>query len=1322
MTVVHPSPGSLAVINGSLQDGYIAGATVFMDSNGDGLRQSFEAQTITDASGHFSLSGKPGSLVAFGGPGAVDVATLLPFDGIYKAPAGSTVLTPLTTILSEGLEQGMTLGNAHAALSTSLRLNTGVDITQIDPIAGMSDPDPVQKALAIHLFVTASQILNTVALLQAASPNAAPLTEITNLLLSGTPFDLADPATVEGLVASTGLFGGFADDAAKIVLASNALLASKADPALSPRHPDRGDGGQHRGQGMTAAALSQAFTLAEMDAVTSHFTGDLLAAEVTNATHRVGDVNGDGTNDASHATPVSLVVLVNPTSAVVENTNVQGGLKVADIVIVDLDAATDLVSVTGQDAASFAVRDGVVGKELWYIGGNLDYESGKTVYDVTVNVVNPAHTGAAPFTASMTMNVLNVNEAPVAVADRYATLEDNALVVSAADGVLRNDTDPDNIPGVHQDPMGAVLVTGPAHGTLVLNSDGSFVYTPDANYNSSYDPVTKQVNPGPDSFTYTTSDGQLTSAPVTVTLGVTPVNDAPTGSPGLTAALTGANSITLTTSAGSLSDVDGIPATGPGAVAFTWERSATGLGGYTTVTGATTTTLALTVPVNTAAPSYYDAVATYTDLGGTRTSVASETKAMIGTRGGDLLADTVGSGETLKPVSILAGLSGNDTYVVTHAGVTIMENTGGGNDTVETSLTSYVLDAQVENLSTILPAHGGTDAAAPLSWIGNALANTITTGAGDDVLNGGLGADRMVGGLGNDTYVVDNVGDVVVEGVNAGIDTVRSAIAYTLGANIENLILTGVASIAGTGNAAANVLTGNDGNNQLDGGADADTMIGGLGNDTYVVDNAGDVVVEDTNAGVDIVLSSISYSLSANVENLTLTGIGSSAGTGNAADNVLTGNSGNNLLDGGAGADRMVGGLGNDTYVVDNAGDVVVESANAGTDIVLSSVSYSLGSNVENLTLTGMSNISGTGNTLGNVLTGNDGDNRLDGGSGADQLAGGLGNDTYVVDNVGDVVVEAANGGVDEVVSSISYSLGANLEKLTLTGVSNLSGTGNAGDNVLTGNAGNNLLDGGSGADQMAGGTGNDTYVVDNAGDVVNENAAAGTDTVRTTLISYALGANVENLTSTGLGAFSGTGNTIANVITGGAGADTLDGVRNTDGSFDTLVGGAGSDTYLVHNVSDVVTEASGNGTDTVRADVSFRLAANVENLTLVGTADLSATGNTGNNVITGNDGANSLTGAGGNDIFVFGPHFGKDTVADFSTGTVTNHDTIDLSGVGLSLTGTADQQFAAFLAANVSEVGSGAGAHAQIKIGTDTIDLTGVHKAALIADDFRFH
>ena len=374
----------------------------------------------------------------------------------------------------------------------------------------------------------------------------------------------------------------------------------------------------------------------------------------------------------------------------------------------------------------------------------------------------------------------------------------------------------------------------------------------------------------------------------------------------------------------------------------------------------------------------------------------------------------------------------------------------------------------------------------------------------------------MIGGTGNDTYLVDDVGDVIVELAGEGTDTVRSSLSYVLAANFENLILaSGAGSINGTGSNLANAITGNEGANTLvglggddalDGGAGADTMVGGTGNDSYIVDSAGDVVVELSGEGVDVVQSRVTYSLGANLESLILmSGAGSIDGTGTDLDNVIAGNEGANTLiglggddslNGGAGVDIMVGGLGNDTYVVDNVGDAVTELSGEGTDTVVTSVSYTLGTNVEGLTLAGgAGSISGTGNAAANAIVGNEsantltglaGDDSLDGGAGADTMAGGAGNDVYTVESTSDLVVELVDEGTDTVISSVGYTLSANVENLTLqSGAGSIGGTGNALANVLLGNTGNNALNGLAGDDYIIGGTGNDTI-----------DGGAGVDTV----------------------------------------------------------------------------------------------------------------------------------------------------------------------------------------------------------------------------------
>jgi Ca2+-binding RTX toxin-like protein len=236
----------------------------------------------------------------------------------------------------------------------------------------------------------------------------------------------------------------------------------------------------------------------------------------------------------------------------------------------------------------------------------------------------------------------------------------------------------------------------------------------------------------------------------------------------------------------------------------------------------------------------------------------------------------------------------------------------------------------------------------------------------------------------------------------------------TSGVDIINGLAGNDVITAGAGNDTVNGGLGND---LLDGGSGADRLNGGVGNDIYVVDNTGDVVTELLNEGIDTVTSTISYALSANVENLTLLSLTTAPlnGTGNSLNNVVTGTLGNNLLDGGAGADTLVGLSGNDTYVVDNAGDTISELLNEGTDTVQASLNWTLGNNIENLLLTGTGNFSGTGNSLNNMLTGNAGNNTLSGGAGNDRLTGAGGMDVLLGGSGSDSFVFAPNFGKDTI-------------------------------------------------------------------------------------------------------------------------------------------------------------------------------------------------------------------------------------------------------------------------------------------------------------------
>lgn len=278
----------------------------------------------------------------------------------------------------------------------------------------------------------------------------------------------------------------------------------------------------------------------------------------------------------------------------------------------------------------------------------------------------------------------------------------------------------------------------------------------------------------------------------------------------------------------------------------------------------------------------------------------------------------------------MIGRDGDDIYIVDNIGDVVTESAGQGTDLIKSYITLTSLAANVENLTLI-----GNLA---INGTGNTLANIIVGNDNDNILDGGAGIDTMKGGLGNDTYIIDTLSDVVTELANEGIDTVKSALTYTIGNNIENLILTGTGAINGSGNALDNIITGNSGNNilygygghdVLDGGLGTNTLYGGAGNDIYYLNASPSVttIVEYANEGIDTVNSYITHTLGNNVENSILLGTqvinstgNSLANTliGNSAANILTGLDGNDILNGKAGLDNLFGGNGSDTFVFEN--------------------------------------------------------------------------------------------------------------------------------------------------------------------------------------------------------------------------------------------------------------------------------------------------------------------------------------------------------------------------------------------------------------------
>lgn len=362
-----------------------------------------------------------------------------------------------------------------------------------------------------------------------------------------------------------------------------------------------------------------------------------------------------------------------------------------------------------------------------------------------------------------------------------------------------------------------------------------------------------------------------------------------------------------------------------------------------------------------------------------------------------------------------------------------------------------------------------------------------------------------------------------------------------------------------------------------------------------------------------------------------------------SGDDIIHGLAGNDIINGGFGADQMYGDAGNDTFYVDNVGDSVFEIYGGGNDIVYTSVSFNLGGQyIETLVLQGGDDLKATGNGLNNYLIGNSGNNVLNGSVGADRMVGGKGDDTYFVDNVGDLVEELNNGGNDLVYSTISFNLGGQyIERLNLIGTANINAIGNGLDNILVGNSGNNVLNGNAGADTMAGGKGNDTYFVDNAGDKVSELYGQGNDVLYST-VSYVLGGQyIETIALLGTANINATGNGLNNYLIGNAGNNILNGSVGAD----YMAGGLGNDSYFVDNAADVVVELDGEGNDILYAVASYTLSGqSIERFVLQGSANINATGDANNNNIFGNSGANvidggagadAMHGGGGNDTFI---------------------------------------------------------------------------------------
>jgi Ca2+-binding RTX toxin-like protein len=891
-----------------------------------------------------------------------------------------------------------------------------------------------------------------------------------------------------------------------------------------------------------------------------------------------------------------------------------------------------------------------------YVLGDIDVGA---IVRVTVSYTDGSGTAEA-LTSTATSAVANVNDTPVGVNDSKAVNED----ATATGSVLTNDTDADigdtirasNVSNATSGSLpiasgGNTNIVG-VYGTLTLNSDGSYSYSP--NNAAAHDLLPGQA--AIDVFTYTVADSQNATATATLTFNITGVANTFTGTAG---------DDTLTGTLGP----DTLDGQGGNDILIGGAGADTLIGGTGTDTASYATAPAAVV-ANLATPASNTGHAAGDTYSGIENLTGS---AFNDTLTGDANANTLDGG---AGIDSLDGGSGNDILIGGAGADALNGNTG-------TDTASYATAAAgvVANLTT--PASNTGDAAGDTytaienltgsafadTLTGNTSANVLDGGAGDDILIGGAGADSLIGGAGIDTASYSTSAAAVTVNLLTPASNTGDAAGDTF-SGIENV----------TGGSAADNITGDGNDNTLDGGAGIDTLNGGSGNDILIGGAGGDAMTGG--AGSD----TASYATAAAAVTANLATPASNTGdaasdTYNTIENLagstfadtLTGDANANVLDGGAGDDTLIGAAGADTLI----GDAGIDTASYAPSTT--AVTANLATPATNTgdaagdTYSGIENL--TGGTVADNLTGDGNANVLSGLAGIDTLNGGGGDDTLI----GGAGADIMTGGTGIDTASYSTAVAAVIASLTTpasnTGdaagdsyntIENL--TGSAFNDTLTGDANANALDGGAGNDILIGGAGADTLV-----------GGAGTDTASYTNATLAVVASLINTAGNTGDAAGDTYSGIEN-LTGGAGDDTLSG----DANANALDGGNGNDTLIGGAGADALT--GGAGTDT--ASYATAAAGVTANLTTPASNTGDAAGDTYttienltgsgfNDTLTGDANANVLDGGAGDDVLIGGA--GADTL-------------IGGAGIDTASYSTAAAAVVASLAAPASNTGDAAG------------------------------
>jgi VCBS repeat-containing protein len=693
----------------------------------------------------------------------------------------------------------------------------------------------------------------------------------------------------------------------------------------------------------------------------------------------------------------------------------------------------------------------------WSYTPNANF-NGTDSFTITVNDGSGAANATA--TQTVTVTVTAVNDAPTLAAINPTTIDEDGQATGTAVG---SDVDGDTL---------SYSASNGTNGTVSINATtGAWTYTPSANFN------------GSDSFTVTVSDGSL-NGQTSVAVTINAVNDAPvlTGTQAVLADGTEDTSYTVTLAQlvegftdteNNILDVaalvasNGATVTGNSVDGYTITPAADYNGtvtlSYNVVDGnggSTAASLSVSfasvndagtggVTIDVASPNLNQLLTasnTLADVDGIVGPVTYQWQFNNGTGWADIAGATSNTflttaaqvGQQLQVVASYSDEFGSYT-VVSEATAAV----GEFNIIVGTNSADVITGTTARDR---IFGHGGND-----TIVAGTGDDELFGGQGDDVLDGGIGSDYMAGGAGNDTYYIGSAGDVVFEEANGGFDTVRVVSNYTMQDNIEAawIFASGpTAAVNVTGNALDNTIIAGDGNNVMDGGAGINSVSYRFASSGVQVSLATTAAQVTFGSGTDTLL---------NFRHI----------DGSAYSDILTGNSENNSINGREGEDTLIGGAGNDTYFVDSQNDVIIELANEGTDLVVSTANdYTLSANVENLRILA----SGAANA-----TGNDGDNLINSGQGNNILNGGLGIDT--------VAYSFASSGVtvDLSIVGAQNTVGSGVD--TISGFENLTGSnfsdtliGDGSSNRISGGAGTDVIDGGAGNDFLTGGADSDIF------------------------------------------------------------------------------------------------------------------------------------------------------------------------------------------------------------------------------------------------------